>query len=223
MTLNNNTLIIGIDEVARGCLAGPVFSSAIILKPDILNNWETIKRPRITDSKKLNPQQRQHAKDWIINHGCISWGIGSATVEEIDTYNIREATFIAMNRALSNCLSKLPDIYKSYYLDVIIDGNAFKTDTNNHIILNWKENISYHTQIKGDIYNPSIACASIVAKEIRDADLDDLVLKHPQDLECYNWKNNRGYGTRDHIQAILMNGITVWHRLSFLKKLLHSG
>lgn len=221
-------LQVGIDEVARGCLAGPVVSCAVILKPDVCqhNKWIEIStdksRPKITDSKKMKPVDRQIAKDWIIDHGALAWGLGQASVTEIDQLNIREATFLAMNRALDQCLSDLPGEYKTANLEVIIDGNAFKPIPGPNTKA-WLGQITYRTQVKGDLLVPSIACASIVAKESRDADLDALVAQNPGELTCYGWDKNRAYGTSDHCRAILMNGITVWHRLSFLDKLLAPG
>lgn len=223
-------LQVGIDEVARGCLAGPVVSCAVILKPELCheNKWTASpianSRPKITDSKKMQPAARQLAKNWITATGSLAWGLGQSTVAEIDELNIREATFLAMNRALDQCLSALPAEYKSSDLEIIIDGNAFKHIPSACPITEaWLGRITYRTQVKGDLLIPSIACASIVAKEIRDAELDALVLQNPDELTCYGWEQNRGYGTSDHFRAILQNGLSVWHRLSFLDKLLAPG
>lgn len=223
-------LIIGIDEVARGCLAGPVVSSAVMLKPEIISNWTTQSgsRPKITDSKRLSPAQRQTAKDWIIDNGpSLAWGLGRASVGEIDELNIREATFLAMNRALEVCLGMLSRDHPALIrepIQVWVDGNAFKQLPDvAPSATGWPGGISYYTQVKGDLLVPSIACASILAKEFRDAELDELVASNPEELGCYGWSSNRAYGTADHFQAILQNGLTVWHRLSFLDKLLAPG
>ena len=223
-------LIIGIDEVARGCLAGPVVSCAVVLKPEIISNWTTQpgSRPKITDSKRLSPAQRQTAKDWIIGVGSsLAWGLGRASVGEIDELNIREATFLAMNRALEVCLGILsrdhPDL-RQEPIQVWVDGNAFKSlPLVAPSAVSWPGGITYYTQVKGDLLVPSIACASILAKEFRDAELDELVASNPEELGCYGWSCNRAYGTADHFQAILYHGLTVWHRLSFLDKLLAPG
>lgn len=229
-------LIIGIDEVARGCLAGSVVSCAVILKPEIINGWPhpELNRPKITDSKKMTPAQRQVAKDWIIGTSLaqvdcpnLAWGLGRASVQEIDELNIREATFLAMNRALEACLGMLLRDHSALRVEPIqvwVDGNAFKPLSDiAPSATQWEAGISYHTQVKGDLLIPSIACASILAKEFRDAELDELVASNPEELGCYGWESNRAYGTADHFRAILMNGITVWHRLSFLDKLLAPG
>lgn len=231
-------LIIGIDEVARGCLAGPVVSCAVILRPDIAQDWpQTINnRPKITDSKRMTPHQRAVAKDWIINgmlgsnqdgRPSLAWGLGQASVQEIDDMNIREATFLAMNRALEVCLGMLTARHPELCLEPIqvwVDGNAFKFLP--EIVPSadkWADRITWHTQVKGDLLIPSIACASILAKEFRDAELDALVTSNPEELGCYGWSTNRAYGTPDHFKAILQHGLTVWHRLSFLDKLLSPG
>ncbi len=225
-------LIIGIDEVARGCLAGPVVSCAVILKPNIIASWNTAQdtRPKITDSKRMTPPQRQTAKDWIIGQTpgpSLAWGLGRASVQEIDDMNIREATFLAMNRAMEACLGMLSRDHpglRSEPIQVWVDGNAFKALPDiAPTTINWPGGISYHTQVKGDLLVPSIACASILAKEFRDAELDELVASNPDELGCYGWATNRAYGTADHFRAILQNGLTVWHRLSFLDKLLAPG
>jgi ribonuclease HII len=223
-------LIIGIDEVARGCLAGPVVSCAVVIKPEIINNWTTQpgSRPKITDSKRLSPAQRQTAKDWIIGSGHnLAWGLGRASVVEIDELNIREATFLAMNRALEACLGMLSRDHPELIMEPIqvwVDGNAFKSlPLVAPNAVSWPGGVSYHTQVKGDLLVPSIACASILAKEFRDAELDALVASNPEELGCYGWATNRAYGTADHFRAILYNGLTVWHRLSFLDKLLGPG
>jgi len=227
-------LIVGIDEVARGCLAGPVVSCAVILRPEIYRDWDkdNSTRPRITDSKRMTPAQRQIAKDWIVgspDSGCpsLAWGLGQATVHEIDELNIREATFLAMNRALEVCLGMLllkNPAHHNEPIEVCVDGNAFKPMPDIAPTANmWAGGVTYRTQVKGDLLVPSIACASILAKEFRDADLDALVASNPEELGCYGWESNRAYGTADHFQAILRNGITVWHRLSFLDKLLRPG
>ena len=232
-------LIIGIDEVARGCLAGPVVSCAVILRPDLVTNWTQSQetRPKITDSKRMTPAQRQKAKDWIIGNSLggtnnnskpsLAWGLGRASVTEIDEMNIREATFLAMNRGLEACLGMLAREHldtRQEPIQVWIDGNAFKALSEvAPAAANWPGGISYHTQVKGDLLVPSIACASILAKEFRDAELDALVASNPEELGCYGWATNRAYGTADHFRAILQNGLTVWHRLSFLDKLLAPG
>lgn len=219
---------IGIDEVARGCLAGPVVACSVCLDNSKIlqllntNNPNNI-IPKIADSKKLNPRQRFDADHWIKQH-TLSYSIEEASVDEIDSLNIRNATFLAMSRALVKCLENLainpnanPTLNPNCRYHVTIDGNAFIIPDEYLQFLD-KPYISYWTQVKGDAHNLSIACASIIAKEYRDAHLDSLVVQYP-DLACYDWVNNRAYGTKKHIELIKHNGLSAWHRKSFLIKL----
>jgi ribonuclease HII len=212
-------LIIGVDEVARGCYVGPVVSCALILKPEVLDNWSTITRPIISDSKKMTPIARAVADKWLRETGTLGIGIGEASVDEIKELNIRNATFLAMNRALASLLSS--DAYSKQSgnlspVKVIVDGNAFK------IMPGFEDKLSgldIQTQVKADLYTPSVSCASIIAKEYRDTQLDKLADSLPE-FAAYGWKTNRGYGTKDHQAAILREGITVHHRLDFLRNLI---
>lgn len=220
------TYFIGVDEVARGCFAGPVVACAVCLNSSKIISSITSNTaiPKIADSKKLTPAARQLAEGWIKAHSS-SYSICQASVAEIDSLNIREATFLAMNRALVDCISKLPvqdpNINSNINIRVIIDGNAFKVMPGFTDLLS-KPNISFFTQVKGDATNLSIACASILAKEYRDNLLDELVINEP-DLAKYNWKQNRAYGTSEHIKFIKQYGISSHHRRSFLKKYLTAG
>lgn len=215
---------IGVDEVARGCLAGPVVSCAMCL--DINKIMSTLDAgtyiPKICDSKKLTPKNRILAEHWILNH-TLSHAIGQASVNEIDSLNIREATFLAMNRALLDCITKLQQIdsnvLTSSQINIVIDGNAFKIMPGFETLLSNRPNINIKTLIKGDALDITIACASIIAKENRDRMLDELVISEP-DLAKYNWISNRAYGTAEHIRLIQQHGISNYHRRSFLKKIL---
>jgi len=223
-----NIYYIGVDEVARGCLAGPVVACATCLDNNkilqlLKTNNSAISNniiPKIADSKKLTPQQRLNADHWIKQH-TLSYAIEEASVSEIDTLNIRNATFLAMTRALVKCLSQLPiniSTNPNTKVHVTIDGNAFIIPDEYLKVLD-KPYISYWTQVKGDAHNLSIACASIMAKEYRDAHLDSLVVHDPA-LACYDWANNRAYGTKKHFDLIKQHGISVWHRKTFLSKYL---
>jgi ribonuclease HII len=214
-TLEPNTYYIGIDEVARGCLAGPVVACAVCLDISKLQQTEPDTIPKIADSKKLSHKQRLDADHWIKQH-TLSYAIEESSHQEIDDINIRNATFLAMSRALVKCLSNLsidPTLTKVH---VTIDGNAFQIAPDFLPVLD-KPYISYWTQVKGDAHNLNIACASIMAKEYRDKNLDELVVQHPE-LACYDWSNNRAYGTKKHMDLIKQHGISAWHRKSFLTK-----
>ncbi len=214
-------LIIGVDEVARGCLVGPVVACAVILKPEVLSNWTTSKnQPKITDSKRMSPGERTVAEDWLRNTGTLAMGIGEASVDEIAGLNIRNATFLAMNRALVTCLHNLTQVESDDLQKIrcIIDGNAFRIMPGFETELARLDPV---TEIKADLNNPTVACASVMAKEYRDRLLDRLATENPEDFGNYGWATNRGYGTKDHFAAILREGLCVHHRLGFLGSILH--
>ena len=175
----------GIDEVGRGCLAGPVVAAAVILPEDF-------DLPGLTDSKQLTAHRREDY-DHTIREKAIAVSVGSATVEEIDRLNILGATFLAMERAIVG-LEPHPE-----YL--LIDGNRFRS----HL------EIPYETIVGGDGRVASIAAASIVAKVYRDRLMAHLAEKYPE----YHWERNAGYGTAAHLVAIRSHGLTPHHRRTF--------
>lgn len=181
--------IAGIDEVGRGPLAGAVYACAIIFKKDFMIH-------EVQDSKKLSEIKRELLFE-IIKENAISFAIGTASEQEIDTINIRQATFIAMQRAIDR-LSVKPDC-------LLIDGFDLPDS-----------NIPSKGIIKGDDKSFTIAAASIIAKVTRDAYMKNLDKKFPN----YKFAKNKGYGTKEHIEAIKKYGITPIHRKSFLKKII---
>ena len=179
-----NGYICGIDEVGRGCLAGPVVAAAIIL------NFDSIPIG-INDSKKLSKKKRQNIyKD--IKKEALDIAIGQASNIEIDQMNILNASLLAMKRAYKNL--------KTFTELALIDGNYAP-----------KINCKTINIIKGDSKSLSIAAASIVAKQYRDKLMEEIGNKYPK----YNFKNNAGYGTREHYKSIKSNGLTEFHRKSF--------
>jgi ribonuclease HII len=181
-------VICGTDEAGRGPLAGPVCAAAVILQlgymPDGLN-----------DSKKLTEKKRDLLFD-LIKENAVSYGIAFASVEEIEEYNILAATFIAMNRAISQ-LNPKPDI-------ALIDGNRTKGIE-----------IESRSVVKGDSKCADIAAASILAKVTRDRYMLGMAEKFPQ----YYFEKHKGYGTKLHYETIREYGPCELHRLSFLKKM----
>jgi len=175
----------GVDEVGRGCGAGPVVAAAVILPP-------VVDLPDVRDSKKLSAEKR-NSMSLLIQEVALDFAIGVATVEEIDEINILEATYLAMNRAIQG-LKKKPTL-------LIIDGNRYKNTSN----------IRYQTVIGGDDKVLSIAAASILAKTWRDDYMAQLHDQHPQ----YDWKNNKGYLTAKHRNACFLHGLTKHHRHTF--------
>lgn len=178
----------GVDEVGRGCVAGIVVAAAVILPKNAYI-------PSINDSKQLSPSARKILKEKIISL-ALSYGIGTASVQEIDTLNILQATYLAMHRAIEQ-LNPIPEL-------LLIDGNRF----------NGYSNIPHVCIVKGDAKYQSIAAASILAKEYRDEYMLDLSQKYPE----YQWNTNVGYPTAKHIQAIKQYGYTPHHRKSFIIK-----
>lgn len=184
-----HSLLCGVDEAGRGPLAGDVYAAAVILHPD---------RPieGINDSKKLSEKKRELLFDQI-QEAAIAFQIATATVVEIEQYNILGATMLAMQRAVAG-LSVLPDY-------VLVDGNRMPTLA-----------VSGTTQVKGDATSASIAAASILAKVARDRSMRQLAEQYPE----YGFAAHKGYGTKAHCAAILQYGPCPAHRPSFLKKLL---
>lgn len=218
---------IGVDEVGRGSLIGPVITCSVYLNQADINKLLDIPYI-INDSKKLSKKTRQGIYNWV-NANNIKYQIGSASVQEIDDLNIRVANNLAMNRAIYNLILNNSDIYlndPSKDINCYIDGNYFMEAY--HLCgypseptkLGYKLP-TFKTIIKGDTSNIAIALASIIAKEYRD----ELITNLGKQLQFkpYNWANNMGYGTMEHQKAILIQGITIHHRLSFLNKLIYKG
>lgn len=178
-------IICGIDEVGRGPWAGPVVAAAVIL-PEQLPNFFIA----VTDSKKLSTTQRDKLYPLLMS--CCDVGIGHASVEEIDQFNILNATMMAMERAFQALPTKP---HKA-----MIDGNRAP-----------KLDCVTETIIGGDAKVPAIAAASIIAKVTRDR----LMVELDREFPGYGWAKNAGYGTPAHQQGLKMIGITPHHRRSF--------
>ena len=175
----------GCDEAGRGCLAGPVFAAAVILPVNFYVEG-------LTDSKQLNHKQREKLRP-IIEKEAISWAVASVDHEEIDQINILNASFLAMHRAIEKLT-----IEPGY---LAIDGNRFRTYAN----------LPHSCIVKGDGKYLNIAAASILAKTHRDEYMTNLDLDYPQ----YNWKQNKGYPTIAHRNAVIEAGLSPFHRKTF--------
>ena len=175
----------GCDEAGRGCLAGPVFAAAVILP-------ETFQNELLNDSKQLT-EKRRYALRPIIEQEALAWAVGIVTPEEIDRINILKASFLAMHRAV--------DQLKVRPQHLLIDGNRFTP----------YPEVPHTTIVKGDGTYMSIAAASILAKTYRDDYMNQLDEQFP----VYHWKENKGYPTKAHREAIRQFGITPHHRKSF--------
>jgi ribonuclease HII len=197
---DTNKFVAGVDEVARGTLIGPVIAACVVLPhifPDDIYK-------EIKDSKKLSEKKRALLAEYI-KKNAITYGIGEASVEEIDNINILNATMKAMLRAVDEAYKKHP------FDKLLIDGPYFKGYTPPGVD---SELLEYECIPKGDMHYLSIAAASIVAKDYHTKLINDLIVKHPE-LNLYEIKKNKGYGTVKHLDAINKNGITDLHRKTF--------
>jgi len=190
------TLICGVDEVGRGCLAGPLVSVAALFK-----TW-TIGCKDIDDSKKLSAKKRTAVfADLLRCSELIDFGIGEVSVEEIDQMGIDQANIFAFDRAIKS-LPLRPNF-------VVIDGIKGAPGFYPHEML---------VTPKADSSYPVVGAASILAKVIRDGLMEELHASHP----AYAWNSNKGYGSKQHISALKTYGATVHHRSLFVRDILPS-
>lgn len=198
--ISTEELVAGVDEVARGSFIGPVISACVVLP----NTFNTDEYKEIKDSKKLSPKKREKLAKYI-KEVSITYGIGTASREEIDDVNILNATMKAMHRAVDEAYKKHP------FNKILVDGPHFK----GYIPSGQDSDIIEHICIpKGDANYLSIAAASIVAKDYHTKYIETLIENNP-DLKVYDIQNNKGYGTIRHITAIKKYGLTDFHRKSF--------
>ena len=182
------SLLCGVDEAGRGPLAGPVCAAAVILPRGFV-------LAGLDDSKKLTEKKREALFN-PIREAAISYGVAFASVEEIETLNILNATFLAMNRAIEQ-LSPAPEL-------ALIDGNR-----------NTGIRFPSRCVVKGDARCADIAAASVLAKVTRDRYMLEMAEKYPE----YRFEQHKGYGTALHYEALREYGPSPIHRMSFLKKL----
>ena len=185
LNFSNYKLETGTDEAGRGCIAGPVTAAAVILPENFINEM-------LNDSKQLSEKKREYLKP-IIEKSALSFAVSHIEPSIIDEINILNASIKAMHLSIMR-LKPIP-------LYIIVDGNRFKPINN----------IPYSTIIKGDTKYMSIAAASILAKTYRD----DYMNKIHEEFPMYNWKQNKGYPTKEHREAIRKYGITKYHRITF--------
>ena len=188
--ISGGSIVAGVDEVGRGPLAGDVVAAAVILGDS--------SPAGLTDSKALSPRQRERLAETIRSE-AVSWSLGRATVAEIDELNILQASLLAMRRAVEG-LSVQPSL-------VLVDGNHLPR---------W----SYEARaiVKGDLIEPAISAASIVAKVTRDGEMVILDDQYPG----YGFATHKGYPTKAHLAALASLGVSPAHRRSFgpVKRLL---
>ena len=180
-------LVAGVDEVGTGPLCGPVVAAAVLVRP------HTRKIAGVRDSKTLSAAQRERLVG-VIKQRSLAWGVGAASVAEIERLNVRNATALAMRRALR----RLPS-----YDHVLIDGQKIR---------GMEDHIGPYTAIvKGDASSYAIACASVLAKVTRDRLMIRLSARYPG----YGWEHNAGYATRDHVDGLRALGLSPHHRRTY--------
>jgi len=180
--------IAGVDEVGVAPTCGAVVAAAVILRPN------TRRIPGVRDSKTLSAIQRERLAP-LIRERAVAIGVGAASVAEIDRLNIYHATHLAMRRAIARL---------DGHDHVLVDGNR---------IAGFEAQVGPYTAIvDGDALCYTISCASVVAKVVRDRMMARLATRYPG----YGWEHNQGYATREHREAIRRQGLTPYHRRSFL-------
>ena len=187
--LKGYSSVCGVDEAGRGPLAGPVCAAAVILPENTVIEG-------VNDSKKLSEKKREALFD-VIKSTALSYSIAYASVEEIESLNILNATMLAMKRAVEGL-----NVKADY---AMIDGNRMPDLS-----------IDGECIVKGDAKSMSIACASILAKVSRDRLLYEYAKEYPQ----YQFEKHKGYGTKAHVEALKEFGPCPYHRMSFLGKIL---
>lgn len=185
-----NKYIAGVDEAGRGPIAGPVVAAAVIMKNSMPHNLPV----RIDDSKKLSERQRVIAYKWIIKK-ALAFSVGIVSPREIDRINIKEASMLAMRKAIDT-LPIQPE-------HLLVDGYPMPDPPYPQTAI-----------IKGDSKSVSIAAASIIAKVVRDQVMQEYAEEYPH----YDFASNKGYGTQKHIDAIIKNGLSPIHRRTFRPK-----
>jgi ribonuclease HII len=218
--------LIGVDEVGRGALAGPVVAGAVFVTREFLESrWATVKAGRVNDSKLLTADEREALWgefEGLAAQGMIHAHYGSASIEEIEQHNILGATKLAMRRALEGIYppdafrrNEEPDLFSSIEqresfiplasCRVLIDGLPLRSFPYPHTAI-----------VQGDSRSLCIAMASIIAKVTRDRLMTELDAMHPG----YGFAQHKGYGTEEHREAVVRLGRSVLHREMFLRKLL---
>jgi ribonuclease HII len=177
----------GVDEVGRGAWAGPVVACLVGWSPSYTPSWQEL----LQDSKTLSPNRREALALKILEDPSVAFTLGWAEVEEIDRLNIRRATLLAMQRAISPLLR---------ILHLYVDGKD-----------RIPESLPQTAVTDGDALIPQVSAASIIAKVFRDRWMKSLHTLYPY----YRWEKNRGYGTEEHRQALKRLGPTPYHRRSF--------
>lgn len=211
--------VAGADEVGRGALAGPVVGTAVVFLRFANLQALNYSNIRINDSKKLSAKQREKASKWIKRHS-LAWGIGEVSVAVINKLGIAKATKMAFRKAIAKCNNRLQSTGYSlrHKKAVVSSQKAVDFLLIDAFYLPYTKNLRRKNQlaiIKGDQKSTSIAAASIIAKVYRDKLMVELSRKYRR----YGWNKNKGYGTKEHQEAIKKWGITRLHRKEFCRKI----
>lgn len=217
------TIFIGVDEAGRGPLFGPVYTGAVVLPED----EDCFDRSILKDSKKFNSEKKiNEASDYIIQN-CEYYSIHSSNHEEIDKYNILQATQQSMHKCIHDIITQIMKNPKNKDMGenschllkqivILVDGNYFKPFT--YLYNDNLYPIQHKCIIKGDSLHKEISAASILAKVFRDKYIKDFVQENPEYQEKYSLLTNKGYGTKAHIDGIKKHGYSSFHRKSFKLK-----
>lgn len=219
--------IAGVDEVGRGCLAGPVVTGAVVFAPEITNSKLHLPNNiKIDDSKKLTSGQREIASKWI-KKNVLAWGIGVGNCAEINKRGIVKTTHSAFHRAIYMMQKRLNNRVEYLLIDAYYIPYTRGLPTGLKLNMNKRKNpkIIYKNSrqlpiVNGDEKSISIGAASIIAKVYRDKIMQRLGVKAK--YKYFNWVKNKGYGTKEHLSAIKKFGPTRYHRKLFLRNIVNS-
>lgn len=198
-------LTVGVDEAGRGCLAGSVYASAVVL-----NNGDESVHSRITDSKLIKKESTRVVISEEIKKACVAFSVTSSSPELIDEINILEATMQAMRNCIEEVHSTLVELGKMDKIVCLVDGTI--SPYKKVPIPSFVERVECIT--KGDLKKKCIGAASILAKVEKDREMNRLHLEFPQ----YGWNTNKSYGTKSHLSAIKEFGLSKYHRKSYKLK-----
>jgi len=196
---------IGADEVGRGAFAGPVCAGSVIMPPDMEKAWKNNPKALpvvIRDSKKMTALQREKSAVWIMQN-AISYAVGEGSVERVNSAGIIDATNFAFNSAINETTNSCNVHVNKLFID------AFKLPDSDYFSLDKQEAI-----LHGEDHSIHIAAASIIAKVYRDSLMEKL--SHEENNHVYQWQKNKGYGTKEHREAIKLYGICKHHRIQYV-------
>ena len=216
--ISNKQIIIGVDEAGRGPLFGDVYTSAVILPCD-----EEFDKSCLKDSKKFTSHKKISKVFDYIKENALYYCITSCTHEEIDKYNILQATQKSMHKSILNVIEKLIENNKNEDINELLNNIIIKVDGNYFNTFKYFYNekfyiINHETLIKGDDICKEISAASILAKVSRDNYILEFINLYPEYEEKYGLSKNKGYGTKQHREGIKQYGYSPYHRKTFKLK-----